>query len=185
MHSSYPYPGCPGSQTHLAPGTPSLAFLFHHCSPKNLSPMSRLQGESPQALLGLPQPPVGQGKGPEAGPEPETSPACPGGPRPWICLTPESHLACYCVGLRQGTAKHCPHWWSRCCLRRKGGWGGWRGGEGAGVEGEEGSLQGKQICCRCCSSPELQTRSPPFRTPSKSSIHFWLSPLSLSFSSAS
>lgn len=185
MHSWYPFPGCPGSQTHQALGTPSSTSPSHHYFPKNLSPLNCLQGELPQAPLGLRWPLAGLERGPEAGPGPETSPACPGCPKPWTCLTPESHLACYCVGLLQGTAKHCPHWWSRCCLRRMGGWGDWKGGEGAGVGGEGGSLQGKQICYHCCSSPERQTRSPPFRTPSKSSVDFWHSPSSLFFSSAS
>lgn len=184
MHSLYPYPGCPGNQIRQALGTPSSTSPSHHCSQENPSLMHHLQGEHPEALLGHPQSPAGLEIGSEAEPGPETSLAYPGGPRSWTCLTPESHLACYCVGLQQGTAKHCPHWWSRCCLRRKGGWGGWKGGVGSEVGGEEGSLQGKQICYRCCSSPELQTRSPPFRTPSKSPVHFWCSP-SLSFSSAS
>ena len=172
VQCSYPFPGCPDSQTHLALGTPSSASLCHCCSPKNPSPENRPQGVHPQALLGLPRSPAGQETRPGAGTGPETSPVCPGGPRPWTCLTPESHLACYCAGLRRGTAKRCPHWWSRCCLRRKGDWGGWRGGVGAGVGGEEGSARGRQICYHCCSSPELQTRSPPFRTPSDLQLTF-------------
>lgn len=100
MHSSYPFPYCLGSRTHLAPETRSSAFLSHHYSPENPSLRCSPQVEPLQGHQGFPRPPAGREIGTAAGAEPESSPACPEVPNLWTCLTPESHLACYCVELQ-------------------------------------------------------------------------------------